>query len=231
MIRAAMFIAVVKTAPGTGGYTVKDVITFSFISQGMLAFIAAFGAIDTLTERVKNGDIVTDFYRPSDFQLWWLAFDVGRATFQLLGRFLPIVLVGQVVYGVAWPDSARTAALFVISMYAALLISFGIRYLVSLSAFWIIDTRGPTQLAVTVIMFGSGNIAPLSFFPDWLEPIVRALPFAGLVQTPADVWMGKVTGADALVRVLVQLGWAVALFLLGRYITTMATRRVVIHGG
>ena len=231
MIRAAMFIAVVKASPGAGGYSVKDVITFSFITQGMLAFIAAFGAIDTLTERVRTGDIVTDFYRPSDFQLWWLAFDAGRATFQLIGRFLPIVLLGQVVYGVQWPQTAGVAALFLVSMYAALLISFGVRYLVSLTAFWLLDTRGATQLAVTVIMFGSGNIAPLSFFPDWLEPTVRALPFAGMVQTPADVWMGKVTGAEALAQVVLQLAWAAALFVAGRYVTSIATRRVVIQGG
>lgn len=230
MIRAAMFVAVVKTAPGTGGFTVDDVVTFSFITQGMLAFISAFSAIDMLGERVKTGDIVTDFYRPSDFQLWWLAFDTGRATFQLVGRFLPIVLLGQLVYGIAWPRFGA-AALFLVSMYAALLISFGVRYLVSLSAFWLLDTRGATQLSVTVMMFGSGNIAPLSFFPEWLEPIVRALPFAGMVQTPADVWMSKVTGVDAFASVLLQLGWAAILFGVGRYVTSIAARRVVIQGG
>jgi ABC-2 type transport system permease protein len=231
MIRAAVFIAVVKARPGTGGYDVRDVVTFSFVTQGMLAFIAAFGAIDTLTERVRTGDIVTDFYRPTDFQAWWLAFDSGRASFQLFGRFLPIVLLGEVVYGVRWPATFGTAGLFVLSLYAALLISFAVRYMVSLSAFWILDTRGPTQLMVTLIMFGSGNVAPLSFFPDWLEPVVRALPFAGMVQTPADIWMGKVTGAAALARLAQQMAWAAALYLAGRYVTLRATRRVVIQGG
>ena len=231
MIRAAVFVAVVTAKPGAGGYTAHDVITFSFISQGMLAFLAAFGGIDEITQRVRTGDIVTDFYRPTDFQAWWLAFDTGRATFQLLGRFVPILAIGAVVYGIEWPASVGAAALFAVSIYAALLISFGIRYIVSLSAFWILDTRGTTQLAVTLIMFGSGNIAPLSFFPHWLEPTVRALPFAGMVQTPADVWMGVVTGPAAVARVLLQLAWASALLLGGRYLTVMATRRVVIQGG
>ena len=231
MIRAAVFIAVVKARPGTGGYDVRDVVTFSFISQGMLAFVAAFGAIDTLSERVRTGDIVTDFYRPSDFQAWWLAFDFGRATFQLFGRVLPIIGLGALVYGIRWPASANTALLFVVSIYAALLISFGLRYLVSMSSFWLLDIRGTTQLAVTLIMFGSGNIAPLSFFPHWLQPIVRALPFAGMVQTPADVWMGKVTGALALARIGQQIAWGVALYVFASFITSRATRRVVIQGG
>ncbi|HVV36258.1 MAG TPA: ABC-2 family transporter protein [Acidimicrobiales bacterium] len=231
MIRAAVFIAVVKTHPGAGGYDVRDVVTFTFISQGMLAFLSAFSGIEEISNRVRTGDIVTDFYRPSDFQTWWLAFDSGRATFQLVGRFAPIVAVGALVYGVRWPASFGVAALFALSMYAALLISFGVRYLVSLTSFWLLDIRGTTQLAVTLIMFGSGNTAPLSFFPHWLEPTVRALPFAGMIQTPADVWMGKVTGAAAAGRVGQQVAWAAVLFLVGRYVTTRATRRVVIQGG
>jgi ABC-2 type transport system permease protein len=231
MIRAAVFVAVVKARPGAGGFDVKDVVTFSFVTQGLLAFVSAFGAIDTLTERVRTGDIVTDFYRPTDFQAWWLAFDTGRASFQLVGRFLPIVLLGQIVYGIRWPAHPAAAAMFAVSIYAGLLICFGLRYMVSLSAFWVLDTRGSNQLMVTLIMFGSGNVAPLSFFPDWLEPTVRALPFAGIIQTPADVWMGKVAGAAALSRVTQQLAWAAALYLVARYVTHRATRRVVIQGG
>jgi ABC-type uncharacterized transport system permease subunit len=43
--------------------------------------------------------------------------------------------------------------------------------------------------------------------------------------------MGKVTGAAAIAQVLLQLGWAAVLFGCGRYLTSVATRRVVIQGG
>lgn len=231
MIRGAVLIAVVTAAPGASDYDAVGMMTFSFLTQGMLAFTSAFSAIDDINERVRTGNIICDFYRPSDFQAWWLAFDVGRATFQLLGRFVPIVLLGAAVYGIDWPDSTSAAALFVLSLYGALGISFGIRYLVSMSAFWILDTRGTTQLMVTLMLFGSGLIAPLPLFPDWLEPIMRALPLAGMVQIPADVWMGEATGLGAAGVVLFQFGWAAALFGLGRYVTVAATRRVVIQGG
>lgn len=230
MIRGAVLVAVVTARPSIG-YSARDVITFSFITQGMLGFTSAFGAIDSLTERVRTGDVICDFYRPADFQLWWLAFDTGRATFQLIGRFVPILGIGALVYGIDAPATVAAALLFAVSMYAALLISFGLRYLVSISAFWTLDVRGATQLLVTLIMFGSGNTAPLPFFPDWLEPTMRALPFAGMMQTPADVWMGQVTGVDAIGQVLFQLGWAAVLLAAGRFVTTLATRRVVIQGG
>ncbi len=231
MIRASVLIAVVQASPGAGGFDAKGMMTFSFLTQGMLAYSGVFGGEDEIGQRVRTGDVVTDFYRPSDFQLWWLASDIGRGLFQLVGRTVPIVAIGELVYGLQWPQSPFAVVLFAVSMLAALVIGFGVRYLVSLSAFWILDTRGTTQLAVTLTIFGSGTIAPLSLFPDWLEPIMRALPFAGMVQTPADIWLGAVTGVDAVARVLVQVGWAGALFVIGRYVTTVATRRVVIQGG
>ena len=44
-------------------------------------------------ERIRTGDIAVDLYRPADLQLWWLAGDLGRAAFHLLGRgVLPMVL-------------------------------------------------------------------------------------------------------------------------------------------
>jgi hypothetical protein len=43
--------------------------------------------------------------------------------------------------------------------------------------------------------------------------------------------MGVVSGADAIGRVGLQLAWATALLVLGRYVTSLATRRVVIQGG
>ena len=231
MIRGAVLVAVVQARPGAGGLTETGFITFSFLTQAMMAFVGVFGDGDEIGQRVRTGDVVCDLYRPSDFQLWWLGADIGRGLFQLIGRGVPIVLLGALVYDLQWPTSSGAVALFTVSLVGALLTGFGIRFLVSISAFWLMDTRGTNQLAVTVTLFGCGLIAPLSLFPHWLEGTMRALPFAGMLQTPADIWLGSVTGMDAIARVLLQFLWAASLMLLGRYAMAQATRRVVIQGG
>ena len=231
MIRGAVLVAVAKSNPGAGGLSPKGMMTFSFLTQGFLAYSAVFGDGDEIGQRVRTGDVICDFYRPADFQLWWMAADIGRGLFQLVGRAIPIVLIGALVYGVQWPMSVSAIALFALSMVGALLTGFGLRFLVSLSAFWLLDTRGTNQLVVTMTIFGSGMLVPLSLFPHWAEGLMRALPFAGMVQTPADIWLGSVTGVDAFARVLLQFAWVAALFVAGRYLLSAATRRVVIQGG
>jgi ABC-2 type transport system permease protein len=72
---------------------------------------------------------------------------------------------------------------------------------------------------------------PIRYFPHALRELCYALPFASVIQTPVDVWLGKRQGA-ALVGVLaLQLFWAVALLAIGRLVLSRATRRVVIQGG
>ena len=230
IIRASVLVAVVRAHPGAGGLSAKGFITFSILTQAMLSFVGVFGDGDDIGLRVKTGDIVTDFYRPSDFQMWWLSADVGRGLFQLVGRSVPIVLIGVLVYGLQAPVSFGACALFALSLVAALLTGFGLRFLTSMSSFWLLDTRGTKQILDTATMFGAGVIAPLTLFPNWLH-FVRYLPFAGMIQTPADVFLGTVRGTEALARVGVQIFWVVALLALGRWVTSLAARRVVIQGG
>jgi ABC-2 type transport system permease protein len=82
-------------------------------------------------------------------------------------------------------------------------------------------------LVVSVSLFFSGAIIPVAYFPGWLAAIARALPFAAILQTPVDVWLGK---AHAW-QIAIQAAWAVALFAAGRVVLRRATRKLVVQGG
>jgi ABC-2 type transport system permease protein len=74
-------------------------------------------------------------------------------------------------------------------------------------------------------------ILPLTFFPSWLRAIAHALPFASIMQTPIDVWLGKHHGA-ALVGILaLQAMWAAVLLGLGRVTLRLGAKKLVIQGG
>lgn len=230
-IRASVLLAVLAGRPGAGGLDVSEVITYSFITQGLLSVTDVFGSDQEIAGRVRSGDVVGDLYRPVDFQAWWFAADVGRAAFQALGRAVPIVVVGALTYGIEAPHGVAGALLFSVSVALAVVVGFSLKFLVNLSAFWLLDIRGPNQMMVTAALFFSGLTAPLTLFPDWLEPTARALPFACLIQYPVEIFLGKAAGAEAGAVLAIQAAWAVALIGLGRLVLRAATRRVVIQGG
>ena len=72
---------------------------------------------------------------------------------------------------------------------------------------------------------------PLPLFPDWAQPILNALPFRGLVDVPFRLYSGHIPPGDILPLLAQQIGWALALIVLGRTVLARGTRRLVVQGG
>jgi ABC-2 type transport system permease protein len=103
--------------------------------------------------------------------------------------------------------------------------------LINISLLWTVGGEGAVILLTSLATFLSGMIVPLPLFPDWAQPIVQALPFAGLVDLPFRVFTGHIP-AGALGSVLLrQALWTAALVLFGRWLLSRGMRRVVVQGG
>jgi ABC-2 type transport system permease protein len=110
-------------------------------------------------------------------------------------------------------------------------ISFDLRFLINLCAFWLVDIRGALQLQTLIQMFFAGLIVPITFFPGWLETLARMLPFASTLQVPVEIFMGRHVGVDLVATLAVQVVWAVGLYAAGTALLAVATRKVVVQGG
>jgi ABC-2 type transport system permease protein len=230
-ILASIMLAVFEERRDIGGFDAVDAVTFTWVAQGFLAAVGAFAGHLPLAERIKSGDVVIDLYRPADLLRFELAGDIGRAGFQILIRATVPLVIGGLFFHLRLPTEPATWVLFLGSLAIGLVVSFAIRFLVTLTTFWFLDYRAPSQMSVVVTMFLSGFLMPVVFFPSWLETAARALPFVTFVQLPIEVLMGKHVGADLLAVFAAQVGWALALLAVCRLALNQATRRVVVQGG
>ncbi|MFJ8018321.1 ABC transporter permease [Streptomyces sp. NPDC096339] len=233
-ILAYTYIALWDERPGLGGYDQAQALTFVWVSQGLLAAGALFGGgfQEEIQERVRTGDIAVDLYRPADLQMWWLASDMGRAGFQLVGRGVLPLVAGSLVFTLALPADPVRWALFLVSVGLGLVVSFAVRYLLGLMAFWLMDGSGINLVATVVAIFFSGMLLPLTVFPGGFGEFVRVLPWSAILQVPVDVLMGRHAGAGSVVRALgFQACWALVLLGVGRVLQSAATRKVVVQGG
>ncbi|MFD3517250.1 ABC transporter permease [Streptomyces sp. NPDC058657] len=219
--------------PGLGGYELPQALAYVWLGQALLAAASLMGGgfEDELIERIRSGAVATDLHRPVDLQLWWLSGDLGRGAFQLLGRGVVPMVAGALAFDVALPPSWWIWPAFFASVALGLVVSFALRFLVALSAFWLMDGAGVTQVAWLASMFFSGMLLPLTLFPGLLGEVARLLPWSSILQVPADVYLGKRTGGDLGSAYAFQLGWAAALLAAGRLLQGVATRRVVVQGG
>jgi ABC-2 type transport system permease protein len=228
-IQAYILLAVFRHRSDVGGYDAGDTITYVWLAQAILMTVFVFGWQE-LGLRIRDGSIATDLVRPLDPQRYWLAYDLGRAPYHFIFRgFLPFA-VGALVFRLHYP-SLLDAVAFLLSLAIAVVVSLGFRFLYNTAAFWIVDIRGVMTVALTVSLFFSGMVLPLSFFPGWLRDTAHALPFAATVQTPIDVWLGKHHGAALPGVLALQALWALVFLGLGRLTLRAGARKLVIQGG
>lgn len=230
-IQAYVMLAIFSQRGSVGGFDRRDALTYVFVTQGFLMVINVFAGPGEISARVRSGDIVTDFYRPVDFQAYSLALDLGRAGFQALARGVPPFLVGAIAFDLDAPSTPLMFGAFLLAGVLATVASFGFRFLVGLAAFWILDDRGPAQILGVAWMFFSGFILPINFFPGPLEALARVLPFQVMLQVPVEIFLGKHTGAGLLGALGLQLLWVVVLLGAGRLVLSAAMRKLVIQGG
>ena len=225
-MRTYVWLAVLAAGADAGGLTASGVVTYAFVTGAISATLQPTWATE-IVERIRSGDIVTDLYRPVDFQLWWLARDAGASAYRLLTRGVSPVLVGGLLFDLALPTRPAVWLSFLVSLSLAFVVVFAWKLLVSLSAFWLLNPAGVVQLAGALFTFGSGSLLPLAFMPDWLEGTLRWLPFAAMLQLPLEVLLGRgVVGPLAR-----QAVWAIVLLAVGRVVLRRAERKLVVQGG
>jgi ABC-2 type transport system permease protein len=233
VIIAYTYLALWEARPDLGGYGVAQALTFAWVAQALIAPVGLFGGfiIDDLSERVRTGAAAIDLHRPVSLLGLRLAEDLGRAAYHLLARGLPPTIAGAVLFDLAWPDRIGTWIAAMVAIVLAVVVGFGLRYLLGLLAYWIIDVQGPAWVLVIMQLFFSGMMLPLVVFPDWLRAVADVLPFRCLVQIPIDVLLSEDTGTEVAPLIGVQLLWVAVLLGAGAALTRFAVRKVVVQGG
>jgi len=180
---------------------------------------------------IREGQIAVDLIRPVDYMAARLAGAAGSALFEgALGGVAALAL-GIFVLHVQPPASPGAALAFAVSIALAFLVRFLISYLVSLFCFWTANGLGLMWARAAVSNVLSGALIPLQLFPGWLRSVAAILPFQALVSTPVLIYQGQRAGTGLLLALGVQVGWAVALWLLARALWIPCVRRLTVHGG
>lgn len=209
-----------------GGLTSDSATLVVFFTQALLMTVSAFGDFE-ISRRVASGEIATELHRPVDFSFFRLASDLGRSGFYILARGIPPFLCGWLVFRFQMPDSSRVLPTLVAVVLAAAIAS---RFwtIVGLVSFWLTDGSGVVQLATVLVAAFGGVLLPLQYYPEELRGVLSVLPFASLIQLPAETFLGLRSFTTVL---SLQLLWLVSLEGMLRYELARATRKLVIQGG
>ena len=141
LLRAAILVALYGARQEVDGLTVQGVITYTAVTQALIAYLSFFGWTD-LMDSVHSGEVAADLLKPMNFIGFWMARDLGRAMIMFLLRGVTLIMVYTLVFDLIVPETAVQWYAFFIALVLAWLVSFAWRFLINLAAFWTPNALG-----------------------------------------------------------------------------------------
>ncbi len=230
VIRVMIFQAFYRSTNAEQPISGSDVETYIWLSQAFLAALPWNIDLD-LRALIRSGGIGYELIRPVDLYSYWFSRALAWRTAPMMMRAAPLLVFAILVMGMAPPASVGAAAAFAVSMIAAILLSSAITTFINTTMLWTITGDGVTQITFGLVLIFSGMLIPLPLFPDWAQPLINALPFRGLVDTPYRLYLGHIPAAELPQHLAHQVAWTLAFVIAGRIALSRALRRVVVQGG
>jgi len=213
----------------------SQVASYVWLGQALLAMLP-WNIDRELHAMVRSGAVAYELCRPVDLYGLWYARAVAHRTAPTVLRAVPMVVFATVVLPLVgldeWrlepPVSLAAGAGFALALGCALALACAISTLVNITMLWTIQNDGVLIIVTSVVSLMSGLLVPLPLLPDWAQPVLRWLPFAGVLDLPYRIYNGHIA-PDGLALVLArQLGWTLALVALGRWWLGRGMRRLVV---
>ena len=215
------------------GFSMEDMVVYLFISflTGYLTYSDGAFAVG---EEIIDGSVATRMIRPCSFEMCFLFQELGNRIISIAMIFAPMV-GGVELYRYLVTGEVRLSpvcfGLYILSTAIAYMISFYFNVCYGFMAFFFKNLWGTTLIKETLVNFLSGATIPLAFLPAGLAAVLNFLPFASLSYTPVMIYMGMYTGAEAAVRMGLQLLWLAVMYGLSKLIWRGAVKRLSIQGG
>jgi ABC-2 type transport system permease protein len=213
-----------------GGLNLGEMITYVAISWIGRSFYFNNIARE-LMRMITEGEIAMHLIKPFHVQTVMMFEAVGESCFRLIMFTLPIMVVIVPLFGIGHPPEAALYFWTFLSFCLALVIYSQINFLLGCLAFYMKNIQGVLRAKMVSMDFLTGVVVPFTFFPDWFQRAVEWLPFQGISYIPVTIYLGKRPGDELYAALLLQLAWAVGLFVAGRLVWRFSVRHVVVQGG
>jgi ABC-2 type transport system permease protein len=147
----------------------------------------------------------------------------------------PIIIVVAAGLAVIFRPTLSPEPWAVALFFPAMLLAFSIRFLLewtlALSAFWTTRVGALNQMYFTLMLFLSGQFAPLTLFPYPIQVIANILPFNWLISYPINLVMGRLTFNEALTGLGAQAIWLLISYFLLKLVWRAGVKVYAAVGG
>lgn len=222
-----------STSGVLGGLTRNEMIVYVFMVYvtGSVVTISISGWV---SDDIVKGTVAMNLIKPIDYRMSLIARAAGNMVYRFL---LPgvIIWIGLEVYKVQVLGmeitGIGTVLLYLVSAVMSFLIYVLFDFCFGMIAFFTTYIFGMLLAKAALLSFLTGQLIPLSFFPENVQKAFDYLPFSSMIYTPVMIYLGKYSGNELIFVLARQIVWILVLYGVGSLIWRKVTTRLVVLGG
>jgi ABC-2 type transport system permease protein len=213
LIYLVVWSTVSRSSGGSvGGFTAADFAAY-FIVLMLVNHVTYTWIMYEYEYRVRQGTLSFELLRPVHPIHSDIADNVTSKLITLPGMLAIAALLAWV-----FPPAFHAVPWAIVAFVPAILLAFIVRFLVewtlALAAFWTTRVSAMNQVYFMAMLFFSGQLAPLELLPYPVRVIAFVLPFRWAIGFPTELLLGRLTPAQALTGIGMQVVWLVGALVL-----------------
>ncbi len=217
---------------GNSPEMLRDTITYVWLQQ--MFFRMMFSTDGELQNLILSGGVAYMLVRPVDQHRFWVCRDVGGRLVGALMRLVPMLLIQFILPAelrIALPDGWLSLMQFTLSLLIGCVCLCELMSIIDAVVMKTLDKRGISAILNLTMMTFSGNVIPLTLFPDGLQTLIRYQPFAQALDAPIRMYQQCASLTEWALNIAVQVGWILILRAIGRKMWQTRLNNMIVQGG
>ncbi|MBC7320606.1 ABC-2 family transporter protein [bacterium] len=228
MVFQAFYSSVINTQP----ISLAQTVTYIWITQALFRLLPWEGDSE-VQEIIKSGNLAYELVRPLDLYNLWLFRAIAQRLAPTLLRSIPLILIASLLpsrYSLELPSLIALLS-FIPTLALAFVLSATITVLMNIFTLWTISGDGINRTIPAIVLLFSGSLIPIPLFPSWMQPILKYMPFPGLLDTPVRFYTGNLSINELSNYITIQIFWISVLIILGRILLKIKLKSIIVQGG
>ena len=230
LILVGLYQALYRSKPQP--YPVGQVSTYVWLQQAFFRMLLSSDS--DLMDKIRTGSIAYDLCRPLSLYGYYYARIMAQKLLGSLMRAAPMLVFAALLpegWGLTPPDGIGAFLAAAAGLLLGLCCVCALENITMACTMRTLDSRGVQSMLTLLMTVLSGNVLPLTLFPDSWQKVITALPYAQLLDAPIRLYTGQWALAEAPLILLRQGAWAVLLVAAGLFFWHRNQKRMIVQGG
>lgn len=208
------------------GYSAHEMISYIVFAWFFSFLTTTYSFEQNVARDIHLGTLSNLMVKPQSYIRYTMAVATGRITI----AFLIVLVQGAIVF-----SFFRNTLVFSLDFWAILLllcmlvatyfINLFLSILIGFIAFWTMEINGIYYSLKVFSKFMSGTFFPISLLPIFFIKVSYLLPFVYTIYIPVQLYLGKISFAEGLRGLAIEMLWLVALYVIIKIVWRAGLRR------